>query len=373
MKKSFFVIVLVALIVLVGCKEPHVHSYGNPEVKDGKVVRICECGDFVEVENAVAVGTEEALQKAAKDGSKTIYLANDIKLSSVLEISTKVTLDLLGKTIGIDDTVEKDGGIIYVRGGGDLTINDTVGNGGIDVTTSRMMQNMTGKLSSYNGKHPAVWACIAVYPEVERGEDGFYHLTNGNAKLTVNGGSFKAPYYGIVGNGTCIDENSTIITVNDGSFEVSDGYVFYHPQNGMLTINDGDFKGTDSALEIRAGEAIIKGGKFSASATPAKVAPNGNGTTTSGAAIAVAQHNTKLPVEVTVSGGDFTGYHAVSVMNTQKNSAEDCQKVGVHVTGGTFTATGKVGETTVDIINIDTDFFKLEGDVAKAKFSVVAK
>ena len=76
---------------------------------------------------------------------------------------------------------------------------------------------------------------------------------------------------------------------------------------------------------------------------------------------------------MTISGGDFTGYHAISVVNTQNNSAEDCQKVRVYVTGGTFTATGKMGETPVEMVNVDENFFKVDGDVSKATFSIVAK
>jgi len=63
---------------------------------------------------------------------------------------------------------------------------------------------------------------------------------------------------------------------------------------------------------------------------------NGNGTTTVGAAIAVAQHTTKLPIYVEVSGGTFSAFTPLNQANPQNNEESDIAKVVVKVTGGTF-------------------------------------
>ena len=285
------------------------------------------------------------------DGS-SIKLLKDVVVDDLIDISRKtIVFDLAGKKVTIGSTVEREGGIIRVLGGGDLTINDSVGGGEIDTTSNRKMKNNSVH-PSYNGSEPAVWTCIDVFPEI----DDANHLVNGNARLTINGGTFKAHYYAIAGNGQCKDENSTIVTIDGGSFATLDGSTFYHPQNGVLVIKDGTFNGNDTAIEIRAGKLEIYGGSFSSEKEPSAFNSNGNGTTSQGSAIAVAQHNTKLPIDVEISGGTFSGYHALSVVNPQNNEYNAISKINVNVTGGEFTSTKK----GVEVVNCSSEFIKID-------------
>lgn len=320
--------------------------------------------EFYAVSDSVAVvsnGTEErgyarlvdAFDNSA-DGS-LIKLLSDTVVDDLIDVSRKtIVFDLAGKkvTIGDDGSVEREGGIIRVFGGGDLTIDDSVGGGEIDTTSNRNMKNNSVH-PAYNGSEPAVWTCIDVYPEV----DNSHHLVNGNAKLTIEGGTFKAHYYAIAGNGQCIDENSTIVTINGGVFSTQDGSTFYHPQNGVLTINDGTFNGNDTAIEIRAGKLKINGGSFSSTIEPSAFNSNGNGTTSKGSTVAVAQHNTRLPIDVTISDGIFSGYHALSVVNPQNNDYAAISKINVSVTGGEFTSTKESED--VEAINYSSEFIKI--------------
>ncbi|MDO4811325.1 MAG: hypothetical protein Q3985_05195 [Eubacteriales bacterium] len=204
-------------------------------------------------------------------------------------------------------------GVIAVLRGGDLIVKDSAGNGKIDA----------------NGKtYSAI--CMTV-----TGEDA----TGALAKLTVNGGTLIGDYYAIVGNGS---RHNTEITINGGTFKgthTNDNQAIYHPQNGTLTINGGTFEGYNTAIELRGGNLTINDGSFKSQATPTEVQPNGSGTTTKGAAIAVAQHTTKLPINVVINGGTFTGHTALNETNPQNNCAEDVEKIKMEVKGGTFNGT----------------------------------
>ena len=260
----------------------------------------------------------------ASQSGDTIKLDRDVSVDSQIIVKGKtITLDLNGKEISEGETVNLGSGIIYIGNDGYLTINDTSAEktGEINVTTTRKWVNNKGEVTAY----PAVWADIVIYPE------------NGKkAGLTINGGTFIAPFYPISGNGNDTAEGSTTITINGGTFSSTDGLCIYHPQNGTLTINGGRFEGQESAIEIRSGNLNIADGYFKASNIPTSTNPNGNGTTTDGSAIAVAQHTTKLPINVTISGGEFEGYSAFYQSNPQENNDDDIAKVKLSIIDGTF-------------------------------------
>ena len=263
--------------------------------------------------------------KAASNGS-TIKLASDVVCDEQYSMVDKtITLDLNGYEMTVGDTLCASNGLFYIYGGSQLTVNDSSEEktGGIDVNTDREHVEKPG--------HPAVWGVFALYPE---------KTDSRTAKLTINGGTFKAPYYPVVGSGNNKFENNTEITITDGTFICSDdpslgGLCIYHPQNGTLTISGGTFIGHDTAIEFRAGTLHITGGEFSASGVPQSVTPNGNGTTTVGAAIAIAQHTSMLPIDVDIEGGSFTGYSAIYESNPQKNP-EVANTTSLEITGGEF-------------------------------------
>ncbi|WP_400196688.1 hypothetical protein [Candidatus Methanarcanum hacksteinii] len=296
-------------------------SDSDPQfVLDDKDKFIVKGGSFTDIANAVKYATSGA----------TITLADDIELDERITVKNKaVTIDLNGKTITAAETFTSQCGAILVDSEGDLTIDDTSVNktGGIDVYSETLDEDESAP----------IWGAIAVYP------------VNGHtAKLTVNAGEYKANYYAIVGSGNCTTEDRIEITINDGKFESPDGYGMYLPHVGITTINKGTFIAKDCAIEIRAGELSIKDGQFESTATEFSCSPNGNGTTTSGAVIAIAQHTTKKDITVNISGGVFEGLRALNESNPQNNNP--APRVGISITGGVF----KGGISAVDSI----DFIK---------------
>lgn len=216
-------------------------------------------------------------------------------------------IDLNGKKISTDAESLGDGAhgqdaLVIVKYGSDLTINDSIGGGGI--TTETLMGGI--KITETGG------------------------TANGQkASLTVNGGKVQGAYYGIAGNGT---RHNTEITVNGG--EISGGTSgIYHPQEGTLTVTGGTISGGDTGIELRSGTINVSGGKIVSNASSFSEIPNGSGTTIKGAALAISQHTTNKKIVVNISGGTFSGYYALFEKDMQDTEPDD---IKMNVTGGEF-------------------------------------
>ena len=111
------------------------------------------------------------------------------------------------------------------------------------------------------------------------------------------------------------------------------GAALYLAGDGNTQIIGGAYEGV-TGIEIRAGalniseNADIKGGTGELT-----VVPNSNGTTTSNAALAVAQHTTKKPISVIIENGTFTGSAAISEADPQANEPTD---VTIEIKDGSF-------------------------------------
>ena len=178
----------------------------------------------------------------------------------------------------------------------------------------------------------------------------------GNTTLNMTGGSIKTAYaFAVTGNGTAsADMRGPIINITgDSRLQSYGAAAIYHPQiDGKMTIGTKgastnptiqSLSGTNitadgSAIEIRGGEVEINGGTFSAAATTYTYKSNPSGDTTTGAAIAVSQHTTKVATKLTINGGTFTGVVPVSVINTvDGNTTTPYPEVTIN--DGTFNAT----------------------------------
>lgn len=217
-------------------------------------------------------------------------------------------IDLNGKEISTNASGSLGSGaygqdaLVIVKYGSDLTINDSIGGGGI--TTETLMGGI--KITETDG------------------------TANGQkASLTVNGGKVQGANYGIAGNGT---RHNTEITVNGG--EISGGTSgIYHPQEGTLTVTGGTISGGDTGIELRSGTINVSGGTIVSKANSFSESANGSGTTIKGAALAISQHTTNKDIVVNISGGTFTGYYALFEKDMQDAQSDN---INMNVTGGEF-------------------------------------
>ena len=167
-------------------------------------------------------------------------------------------------------------------------------------------------------------------------------VTFKNVDLTVNDGVLEAWANTILGNGSGPESGSTDgtnakITINGGKITSSNGDAIYAPQiNGITTINGGELTGV-SGVEIRAGKLLVKGGKITGTSAYS-ITPNTNGGTTYGAAISVAQHTSKQPVEVVITGGTMSAEKPISFTNPLNLDQEVVDQVSIKVSGGYFSS-----------------------------------
>ena len=260
------------------------------------------------------------------DANGVIKLTNNVTLPKMTEIKGNITLDLNGFTISGKGTVLDLYGTIEIK-------DSTEGGNGKIVSTDRT--NTPPDSPNSNG----IWindnTSVTINSGTIKGNTWGVVVAGVNASFTMNGGTV---INGITGNGS---ENAgvpkyapTTITINGGV--VNGGELgIYHPQVGKLTINNGEITGK-SGIEMRAGELVVNGGVITATGTPLTVNPNGGGSTTVGAAVAIAQHTTKRPITVNISGGTFTGGAALLEANPQTNPEDATKNVGIVVNGGTF-------------------------------------
>lgn len=149
-------------------------------------------------------------------------------------------------------------------------------------------------------------------------------------KLVATGAVFEGTTYGISGNGTA---HNTYIELSDCTVNGEVG--IYNPQDGELIVNGGSVYGGSTGIEIRSGSLTVNGGaEITGAGDPFASDPNGNGTTTTGAAVAVSQHTTNLPIKVTVNDAVLNGVRALFEADLQDEIATD--QITITVLGGTF-------------------------------------
>ena len=247
------------------------------------------------------------------------------------------TLNILGGTIESQGHWNSNGSefgqqIVYLFGGNDPSDTDytnfTLG----EDATIASIENDDGapvgagyavtvihRSSAFSGAGDVAYGVnVDIYGETE------------NAILYVNG-TIKAT-----------EGNVPQLTLHDGA--VIDGGI-YAAGYADWVIEDAVVTG-GTGMEIRAGTLVVNDGEINGTSTPTSVLPNGNGSTTDGAGIAVAQHTTELPIDVTINGGTITGFSAVYQSNPQGNEEAAIKKVTLSITGGTF-ATSNGGENAV--------------------------
>lgn len=162
------------------------------------------------------------------------------------------------------------------------------------------------------------------------------------AEVTLKG-TLTGEGSGITVNGNIKDkdssnQNTSNKLILDGTTINVKGHGIYQAGYATTTFteNASTIAGS-TGIEVRAGNLTVTNSTITGNGT-FKCAGNGDGTTTDGVGIAIAQHTTKLPIKVTISGGTISGTYAVYESNPQTNDADSIAKVKLSITDGNFTA-----------------------------------
>ena len=274
----------------------------------------------------------DTLDAAVTNGVGQVKLVKDSAITAAVKLENDFKLDLGGHTLTQNGYIGVDSGVKVDILNGTLTRDD----GG----TSLVIESK--EASTINIGEDVILE--------NTGEGGcaigvFNSDSESVVKSTINfGGTIRTNCFGLSVNGLIRDENSDVkVNILKTAKIENSAIALYIAGKADVTIEDGaTITGVESAVEIRAGKLTINGGTFTSTATTFNVGPNGGGTTTEGAALAVVQHTTKLPIDVTVNKGTFKGQFALYGADVQENGDEAFNKVKITLNGGTFVTTSIV-------------------------------
>lgn len=315
---------------------------GYVQNENGTVEQLGATNAVAEVGNTYYKTLADAVAAAKADEATTITLLKDVELPSYIYIKDKknITLDLNGKNI-----TRTGNGVFYVgnaklrvTGTGTIFENQRDGfapiiakgspNDVADYTTITIDENVTLK-GDYAG----------IFVDTDTAGKNSYHNyglvinMKGSIDLTAIDGGVSA--YGVyvqglnkITSGNVMQINLDGVTINTGDEAIyAAGYAKWNVKNCT-------FNAENAAIEVRAGDMTIDGGVYTAMASEFKCEANGNGSTTQGAALAIMQHTTKLPISVYVKNGVFHSAAAVAEKNIQKNDPKP--NVDLQIADGQF-------------------------------------
>lgn len=281
--------------------------------------------------DASVVTNPGELENALSNGSN-IILGDDITLGSTgLTISggTTATIDLNGNSLDLN------GQLITLGEGSTLNLvnnaNSTVGrNVGTNVTvlsTSDIIKaaaNSTINIGeSVNLETSGTSSCCIWIPRyaenVVVNSQGNLKCTAAGAAVISHNGYLTSGEINIIGGSVIHDADVAIYIAGKAELNIS---------------GDAVIEGV-TGVEIRGGSLEISGGAIKGWGNPESATPNGNGTTTVGAAVAISQHTTNHAITATISGGTFTGINALYEADLHADN-QVATEMTLSVTGGTF-------------------------------------
>ena len=300
-------------------------------------------------DNYYGFATIEAAIAKAEPG-ETVVLIRNVELSEALTIPAdkKITLDLNGKTVVYNSTVQNEA---MITNKGNLTINDTVGTGVINY-------NYTG----------------AADPSHQKGN---YTISNGGT-LTVNGGKITVANlrahakYPIDNNST---EGNAILVINGGhlyNYNTSAIRQFCNSTTykNSVTINGGVIEGYSAIWMQNPGSKTVNGSlTITGGEIKTTAAAYVNGTS--------ALEEVSSAIYCTTKGGAWDEASAVSItggtFNENVNLAENAPEA-IIVEGATFNGYVEVpegdetGEDETDVPKINVDDNVVDNNVVTDEF-----
>ena len=291
-----------------------------------------EAGKLYKFEADASVVTNPTEFETALENGENIILGGDITLDGtealVIESETTATIDLNGNSLNLN------GQLIEV--GEDATLN--LVNNATSIVARNASEGVTISSTSDIIK-AAEGAKINIGAGVNLETSGANScciwIPNGANDVTVES----------AGNLKCTAAGAAVISHNgnltSGKINITGGSVIHEADvaiyiAGAATLNisgDAVIEGT-TGVEIRAGKLDVTGGTITATAEEFTATANNNGTTSVGAAVAVAQHSTNHELEVAISGGTFNGVMALYEEDTCDDG--NVSGISMYVTGGTF-------------------------------------
>ena len=257
---------------------------------------------------------------AAQDGD-TITLLKDCSSERVNLESKSITIDLNGNTL---TSTSAYGVMFCAKNGHKITVNGT-----------KEGSKLVGTLMVTNG-------------------------TDGH--IEINGGTYESSQYcPIYINGSVSTDNSTLtvknatITASNSGSNQDTGCGVYLAGYSTSAFENTTVTAPSTGIEIRAGRLTLTNCNVTGGSGKVTADANGNGTTVKNAALAISQHTTKKPIDVTINGGTFTGTAPIYQTDVQGTGSSN---VKAEVKNGQFN--GAVSATTDGTIAVSGGTFSSE-------------
>ncbi len=290
----------------------------------------------------------KALNNAKITADSTLILQQDVAFGGTTTTSNSGVIDSLnniGLTIDLNGhtlTYEGTRNAFQVQGTDKfLTLIDNSETGGGSLVANSA-NSAVCTYSGSTGAHITIGEGVtvkglALISGADATLDVYGTIDTTGLTATDNGQSYSVPAVQTNGSYTT---NSTI-NLYDGAVVQSDSHAIYHPGTGTLNVYDGaTVSGGNVGIEIRSGTLnVYDGAQISGGDGEPSSAPNGSGTTTNNAGIAVAQHATGNPVVVNIYGGTISGGSALYESNPQENDADSTALIELNIRDGMFSST----------------------------------
>ena len=303
---------------------------------------------YVNYDNAVAqVGdtrydTLAAAVAAIKSSNQagTIELLRNVSERLWIRNNEDVTLNLNGYTLSSEyQTANVRHGKLTVNGPGTIK-EDEPYFGALLIKGSTNQNDIDYAVATINkGVTLEGWAAVFIdqFDSTTNNKGKAYGITVNLNGAVLNGkkdtdNQFSSCVYV---NGNITDATNAPTIKLDSTTITSEGHGMYLAGYTNTTVTNSSIIGSQTGIEIRAGKlnvnntTVTGNGDFSCT-------PNDNGSTTNGVGVAIAQHTTKLPTEVTISGGTISGKYAVYESNPQNNDSTSIGNVKLSITDGKF-------------------------------------
>lgn len=287
-----------------------------------------ETGEWTEVNTS-----EGFIAALANNGN--IRVTGDITLEKGTTITSNVTIDLNDHTITTASNAPLNirGGHVDLIGPGTITEGKAYYSPFMLYGANESTETDYSYLKVGSDVTLIGWAGIFI--------DNNNHTAYG-VKVDIYGTvKMTRDYTGALGSGIYVNgnitntDNSPVINVYDGAIiDSTEGLIIYGAGYAEWNIWGGTLR-SGSGIEMRAGTLNMYGGNISVTDTPAQN-PNGNGSTTKGAGIAVSQHTTNLPINVNICGGVITSENGYALYENDLQDTEALDKINITISGGTF-------------------------------------
>ena len=359
---------------LTGTTNIYCNNGGIPRIENNQLI---VTGLTVDTECKMSSDIQDTIANRLTTNKTGIVMTNNQDgISSMFVTSKEVVFDLNGKTINgvavdTESTTWNGDHCGLVLNESTLTVNDTVGTGGIytgkdgrvffPVKNNYLIVNggtFSGRQavntdsSSQDNNHitlnDGTYIGVSGQPAVAIGNG------NANSTITINGGNYSTV------SAATIQSNTGKIIINNGVFRNTNSSAFLINVNGSGEINGGDFETRSYRLINNFGEATINNGNFytlnhQVVHNEATMTINGGNFHSSATGSTVIVNNASSAV-INIEGGTYkadyhrTVYNGGGTINISGGNFESVDRETVDNTSGITNITGGVFNSQYRII-----------------------